>query len=125
MRENARLWALVEETATRPSITAAIPAAVRSSTLLETASDMLCPFVAQLPYEKTLPPSETKIMARGWAAVSATVLCLGALALLCAHYGGKENAVDLQEDTPKALPIAFAEEAERCDSSLTIPAAVF
>jgi hypothetical protein len=59
----------------------------------------------------------TEIMARGWGAVSAAVLCLGALGLLCAHYGGGENVVELQEETPKALPVAFAEEAEKYDPS--------
>jgi len=64
-------------------------------------------------------------MARGWGAVSAAVLCLGALGLLCAHYGGKENVVELQEETPKALPVAFAEEAEktRLETAIRLQAA--
>ena len=116
MREDARLCALVEATATSPNITAAIPAAARSRVLFGTCIDG----DASKRKKKKLFSDLgvfTEIMARGWGAVSAAVLCLGALGLLCAHYGGGENVVELQEETPKALPVAFAEEAEKYDPS--------
>lgn len=47
------------------------------------------------------------------AFLAGAAVILGLLCVLGAQHGGNGEATKLQEEAPKALPIAFAEEAER------------